>query len=146
MAGSDSSCVHPSRASSMAGSSATSTACGAAATTSPAAAETGSAVATSSAPASCRACCRRSRACPSRASSATRVPRSAIGANQPEQVEHVVHQVVLLVSLAEVALHAELERALAVLLAGPRGDHHDRHIAQAGIGLHVRGQLIAVHA
>ena len=55
-----------------------------------------------------------------------------------EQLEHVAHQFVFLVRLAEVAVDADLERALAMLLAGTRGDHDDRHVAQARVGLHRR--------
>src|SRR5690606_12062492 len=50
---------------------------------------------------------------------------------QPEQLEHVAHQLDFLVRLAEVALDADLHGALAVLLAGTRGDHDDRHVAHA---------------
>src|SRR5690554_3667693 len=146
MPGTDSSPLHPSRATATAGSRASSAASGAAAAASAAEPDVGSAVATSSAPASSSACTSRSRAWPSRASSATRVPWSAIRMRQAEQVEHVVDQLVLLIGLAEVTFHADLERALAVLFAGARSDHHDRHLAQAGVGLHVGGQLVAVHA
>src|SRR6201991_2128690 len=75
---------------------------------------------------------------------ATATPRSAM--RYPEHVVDLHHQVVLLVGLADVALHANVEGALAVLLASARGDHDDRDIAQARIGLHVRGELVAVHA
>src|SRR5690348_15276537 len=52
----------------------------------------------------------------------------------------------LLVGLSEVSIHADVERALAVLVAAARGDHDDRHVAQPRVGLHVSGQLVAVHA
>src|SRR3546814_18069729 len=72
-------------------------------------------------------------ASPARASSTTRgALRSVIGTLlQLEQFVDVSHEFVLLVRLAEVALDADIHRALAVLLAGTRGDHHDRHVAQA---------------
>src|SRR3546814_2180696 len=71
----------------------------------------------------------RVRASPSRASSTTRgALRSVIGTLlQLEQFVDVAHEFVLLVRLAEVELDADIHRALAVLLAGTRGDHHDRH-------------------
>src|SRR5690606_2795991 len=142
IAGSESSAPQPSRASSISGSSATNTARGAAAVTSPIDAVSGSATATTSAPASPKAACRRSRASPSRASSATRAPCSLIRLLHAQQFVHVVDQLGLLVRLAEGALHADLERALAVLLAGAPGDHHDRRRAQPRFGLHVVGQLV----
>ena len=51
-----------------------------------------------------------------------------------------------LVRLAEVVVHTELDRAGAVLLADARGDHDDRHIFQARIVAHVRGDLVTIHA
>src|SRR5690606_121708 len=120
-----------SSADSTAGSSATSTAAGSAADSAATSPAVGSATCTISAPACCNAACSFSQAPPGRASSATRVA-SAIAllrrrhAARGQQFEHVAQQLVLLVGLAEVALHAELQRALAVLLAGARGDHDDR--------------------
>jgi hypothetical protein len=43
----------------------------------------------------------------------------------------LAHQLQLLIRLAEIALDAEIKRALAVLVTGPRGNHHDRHFVQA---------------
>src|SRR6185312_10634567 len=57
----------------------------------------------------------------------------------------VAQQVRFAVRLAEVTLHADLERALAMLLAGAGGDHDDRHVAETRVVLHVRGQLVTVH-
>src|SRR3546814_14636835 len=84
----------------------------------------------------------RVRASPARASSTTRgALRSVIGTLlQLEQFVDVAHEFVLLVRLAEVALDADIHRALAVLLAGTRGDHHDRHVPQARVVRHLRGK------
>src|SRR6185312_13400166 len=54
-------------------------------------------------------------------------------------------QVGLLIRLAQVAFNADVQRALAVLVAAARGDHDNRHVAQASVRLHVGGQFIAVH-
>src|SRR5690606_29701396 len=132
-------------ASSIAGSSATSTACGCACLTCTGSACIGSATSTSSAPASRSALAMRSQASPALASNATRGAASLAAMRDLQQLLHVAHQLRLLVRLAEVAVDAEVERALAVLLAGTRGDHHDQHVAQSWVGLHVLGQLVAVH-
>src|SRR5690606_33778436 len=118
--------------SSIAGSRATSTAAGASAATSATSPSPGSTDATSCAPASASADSRRSRAAPARASSSTRTaaPCSVI-VLRLQQVVDVAQQLVLLVRLAEIAFDADLEGALAMLLAGTRGDHDDRHVAQA---------------
>src|SRR5690606_41682019 len=146
MSGSASRPSQSSSASSIAGSSATSTAWGVADLTSSMAAVSGSTSATTSAPASRRAWRRRSRASPSRASSTTRAADSVIRLLHAQQFIDVVDQLTLLVRLAEIALDANLECALPVLLARARGDHDDGDAAQARVRFHVRGQLIAVHA
>src|SRR5690606_14831812 len=106
----------------------------------------GSPSATSSAPRSDRARRNWSRASPGRASRATRTAVSAIDRLHAEHLEHVAHQLHLLVGLAQVTVDADVEGALAVLLAGTRGDHDDRHVLHAGVRTHVLGQLVAVHA
>src|SRR5688572_33505121 len=88
-------------------------------------------------PASRNAARRRSQASPGRASKATRrgsaIGAAFIGKFLRQQFEHVAQQLVLLIWLSEIAVDADVERALAVLLAGTRGDHDDRHIAQARV-------------
>src|SRR5262249_45984914 len=80
-------------------------------------------------------------------SSATRTSwLIVLGTAQPQGFLHVAQQVGFLIRLAEIALHADFQRALAVLFAGARGDHDDRHEFQARIVLHVRGEFVAVHA
>src|SRR5690606_28768334 len=136
----------PSMASSTLGSSATSTAWGAAARTAAESPAVGSATSTSSAPACLSADCRLSQAGPGRASSTTRLGASDTLLLLRQQFEHVAQQFVLLVRLAQVAVDADFHCALAMLLAGTRSDHDDRHVAQARLGLHRGRQLVAVHA
>src|SRR5690606_22094989 len=133
------------RASSTAGSSATSTAWTWAPARVATSSSTGSASSTTLPPAASSAWRNRSRAWPSRASSATALEESVAGTGDPQQVVHVSHQVQFLVRLAQVPLDADFESALAMLLAGTRGDHHDRHVAEARIGAHRGRQLVAVH-
>src|SRR5205085_12370503 len=97
------------------------------------------------APASSSALRNWSRAAPARASSATR-NWSVTGGLHAQHVEHVAHQFGLLVRLAQVAIDADVHRALAVFVAGTRGDHDDRHILQARVALHVLRDFVAVHA
>src|SRR5690606_16657897 len=118
-AGSSSTASKRSSTSSTAGSRATSTAPGAAPCSVPQSPVVGSSTSTGSAPTSRRAACRRSQAVPGRASSATRIAGSVMALRLPvdrpylrQQLEHVAQQLVLLVGLAQVALHADLERAL----------------------------------
>src|SRR3954469_1528387 len=77
-------------------------------------------------------------------SSATDVSRSSMSLS--ENVVDLHDEVVLLVRLADVAIDADIESALAMLIAGTRRDHDDRHAGEAFVGLHLRCQLIAVHA
>src|SRR5688500_4045178 len=114
-------------ASSIAGSRLTTTTPGCLPATVPGSSSAGSPSATTSAPASVSAVRSCSRTSPARASSATRTPASGMGGLHPEHLEHVPHQFDFLVGLAEVAVDADVERALAVLLAGTRRDHDDRH-------------------
>src|SRR5690606_37358494 len=89
------------------------------------------------------------RALSSRPSSATDNVATALAGAATTHLQdflHVAHQFVLLIRLAEVAVDADLEGALAMLLAGTRGDHDDRDATQARIVAHVGGQLVAVHA
>src|SRR4249919_1001785 len=134
-----------SSASSTAGSRATSTVSTAATRSDCGSSVAGSASITISPPASRSAARRRSHASPGLASNATRRD-SPIRTLLRQQFEHVAEQFVLLVRLAEVALHADVERALAMLLAGTRGDHDDRHVAQALVGLHRGREFVTVHA
>src|SRR5688572_10909334 len=132
--------------SSVTGSSATTTTCGADWPSLSGSSVVGSTSSTRFAPASASAERRRSHAAPGRASNAARredslmVVRGLRG--DAEQFVHVPDQFRFLVRLAEVTLHADLERALAMLVAGTRGDHHDRHAAQARVALHRGGQLL----
>src|SRR5688572_21879585 len=103
----------------------------------PGSSSAGSPSATTSAPASVSAVRSWSRTSPARARSATRTPGSGMGRLQPQHLEHVPHELDLLVGLAEIAVDADVERALAVLLAGARRDHDDRHVLHARVGLHV---------
>src|SRR5437868_1217384 len=96
----------------------------------------GSPSATIAAPASSSALRNWSRAAPARASKATR-SGSVTGGLQAEHVEDVTHQLVFLVGLAQVTVDADVHRALAVFVAGARGDHDDRHVLQARVALHV---------
>src|SRR5215831_5815932 len=57
------------------------------------------------------------------------------GTREPQGFLQVTQQVGFLVRLAEIALDADFQRALAVLLAGARGDHNDRHLLQARVVL-----------
>src|SRR5690606_7578831 len=133
-------------ASSIAGSSATSTAWAPAPARVATSSSAGSASSTTLPPAASSAWRSRSRAWPSRARSATALEESFAGTGNPQQVVHVSHQVQFLVRLAQVTLDADFESALAMLFAGTRGDHHDRHVAEARVGAHRGGQLVAVHA
>src|SRR5690606_15046540 len=133
-------------ASSIAGSSATSTAWAPAPARVATSSSAGSASSTTLPPAASSAWRSRSRAWPSRARSATALEESFAGTGNPQQVVHVSHQVEFLVRLAQVTLGADFEGALAMLFAGTRGDHHDRHVAEARVGAHRGGQLVAVHA
>src|SRR4249919_1571645 len=135
-----------SSASSTAGSSATSTVSTAAIRSDCGSSVDGSASITISPPASRSAARRRSHASPGLASNATRRDSPIVRALLGQQFEHVAQQFVLLVRLAEVTLHADVERALAMLLAGTRGDHDDRHVAQARVGLHGGREFVTVHA
>ena len=58
----------------------------------------------------------------------------------------MAQQVGFLVGLAEVAFDADFKRALTMFFAGARGDHDDRHVLEARVVAHVRGELVAVHA
>src|SRR6185312_4004031 len=92
-----------------------------------------------------------SRRCPAEAASAnTSATRGRAGIFWSstaglQDLADVVQQVGFAVRLAEIAIHADLERALAMLFARARGDHDDWHVAEAQVVLHVRGQFEAVH-
>src|SRR3984893_1992109 len=68
------------------------------------------------------------------------------GAPPLHQRRDGIQQLRLLVGLAEIVIDSELDGARAVLLAHARGHHDDRHILQARIVAHVRGDFVAVHA
>ena len=55
-------------------------------------------------------------------------------------------ELVFLVGLAHVLVHAELDRVVAVLVRRARGDHDDRDRARARVGAHVAREFEAVHA
>src|SRR6185503_6649690 len=63
-----------------------------------------------------------------------------------EHLAQVREQLVFLERLAEIELDAELLREIAVLLGGPRGDHHDGYLRELGVGLDLLRELEAVHA
>src|SRR3954470_14747757 len=59
---------------------------------------------------------------------------------------HEGEQLVFLVRLAHVLVHADLDRVVAVLVGGARRDYDDRDSLRLRVGAHVACELEAVHA
>src|SRR3989337_1207827 len=63
-----------------------------------------------------------------------------------DEIGDLLQQLGLGVGLAEEGVHPQLQRLVAVLLGGARGDDDDRNVARARIRAHLPRQVEAVHA